>query len=115
MAILSRNTTVVKGAVGELMALTINVVAIIVGLIVVAFTAGGQAWKLALVICALLPCIVSANVVRTKMMQGSAGKQGKQYARANALASESVEHVRIVQSFTSEEYMNVRDIDSTDY
>lgn len=60
---LQTDASVIRGAVGDSIGVVFQYTATIVGCLVVAFIAGGSAWKLALVIFACLPLFVAAAVL----------------------------------------------------
>ena len=67
---LQTDASLIRGAVGDSIGVVFQYIATIVGCLVVAFIAGGAAWKLGLVIFACLPLFVFAAVAQRQFMMG---------------------------------------------
>ncbi|XP_058224291.1 ABC transporter B family member 10-like [Rhododendron vialii] len=60
-------------------------------------------WRIALVVMATYPLIISGHLSEKMFMKGYGGNLSKAYLKANMLASESVSNIRTVIAFSSEE------------
>ncbi|KAG5540149.1 hypothetical protein RHGRI_020397 [Rhododendron griersonianum] len=60
-------------------------------------------WRIALVVMATYPLIISGHLSEKMFMTGYGGNLSKAYLKANMLASESVSNIRTVIAFCSEE------------
>ncbi|KAA8522036.1 hypothetical protein F0562_012650 [Nyssa sinensis] len=60
-------------------------------------------WRLALVVIATYPLIISGHIGERLFMQGYGGNSSKAYLKANMFAGEAVSNIRTVAAFCSEE------------
>ncbi|KAF7139245.1 hypothetical protein RHSIM_Rhsim07G0129100 [Rhododendron simsii] len=74
------------------------------GLVVTSFVIAFMLdWRIALVVMATYPLIISGHLSEKMFMKGYGGNLSKAYLKANMLASESVSNIRTVIAFCSEE------------
>ncbi|KAL6008397.1 (ABC) transporter [Asimina triloba] len=60
-------------------------------------------WRIALVVLATYPLIVSGHISEKLFMKGYGGNLNKSYLKANMLAGEAVSNIRTIAAFCSEE------------
>lgn len=98
---LTTEVSVIQGAIGEKIAMTIMNLGQALAGIVVAFIYG---WKMTLVLLALMPLLVLGSGIQMAMVAQGAKSSASAFARATSMANEVVSSFRTVVSFVREKY-----------
>ncbi|KAI8546875.1 hypothetical protein RHMOL_Rhmol07G0153400 [Rhododendron molle] len=97
---LEGDATLLRNVVVDCSAVLIQNLGLIVTSFIIAFILN---WRLALVVMAMYPLIISGHLSEKMFMKGYGGNLSKAYLKANMLASESVSNIRTVAAFCCEE------------
>ncbi|KAE9459295.1 hypothetical protein C3L33_08793, partial [Rhododendron williamsianum] len=97
---LEGDATLLRNVVVDRSTVLIQNLGLIVTSFIIAFILN---WRLALVVMAMYPLIISGHLSEKMFMKGYGGNLSKAYLKANMLASESVSNIRTVAAFCSEE------------
>jgi ATP-binding cassette, subfamily B (MDR/TAP), member 1 len=96
---LSADALAVKGQFGDTMGLiTQNMVTLIAGYAI----AGVYSWRMMLVVTAVMPVLIAAVVIQSKLIISFLSGERETYATANATASEAFVSIRTVAAFGME-------------
>ncbi|KAG7669217.1 hypothetical protein Ndes2526B_g05515 [Nannochloris sp. 'desiccata'] len=96
---LSADALAVKGQFGDTMGLiTQNMVTLIAGYAI----AGVYSWRMMLVVTAVMPILIAAVVIQSKLIIAFLSGERETYATANATASEAFASIRTVAAFGME-------------
>jgi len=96
---MAADTVTFEGAIGIKLTMVIQAAATFLAGIIIAFV---QGWRMALVILCFVPVFTVLGTFAGKMLGGSAKDGGDAYARAGAIANESLSALRTIASFGSE-------------
>jgi ABC-type multidrug transport system fused ATPase/permease subunit len=97
---LAADTALVSGVLGPQMGSAFQSVTTLAVGMVIAFTAS---WRLALVVLGFMPLLVASASVQNKIFMGMSGAVQESTAKANHLASESIQGIRTVRAFGIED------------
>lgn len=93
---LASDTVLVRGAVGDQIAVILQNLVTIIAAYIIAFTA---AWSMTLLVTATLPLLAVANYFQTKFMTGFSNEADTLYNDANQTASEAMGSIRTIAAF----------------
>ncbi|KAJ1917098.1 hypothetical protein H4219_003401 [Mycoemilia scoparia] len=97
---ISGDIGLLKEGIGERVGFVLQLAATFISGIGIAFT---NAWKVSLVICAVLPLVIGSAAVMSILLSRWAAKGQDQYAGAGAIATEVLSNIKTVMSFNSQE------------
>ncbi|KAH9325334.1 hypothetical protein KI387_005512, partial [Taxus chinensis] len=96
---LASDATNVRSAIGDRISMIVQNSALILVACAIGFA---LQWRLALVLIAVFPVVVAANLLEKMFMKGFGGDLEGNHAKASMIAGEAVGNVRTVQAFNSE-------------
>ncbi|KAG9442673.1 hypothetical protein H6P81_018527 [Aristolochia fimbriata] len=96
---LAANATVVRSALADRLSTIIQNLSLVVTAFLIAFF---LSWKLAAVVIATFPLLISASIAEQLSIKGFGGDYTQSYARATAIAREAITNIRTVASFNAE-------------
>ena len=97
---LSKNASEINGLAGATLGTILQILATIIGGIIVALIVG---WKLTLVILVSIPVLMTAGYYRFKMLAGFKARTLKSHEKSAQIACEGTANIRTVVSLTREE------------
>ncbi|KAI4314502.1 hypothetical protein L6164_027405 [Bauhinia variegata] len=97
---LESDATLLRTVVVDRSSILLQNVGMVVASFVIAFMLN---WRLALVVIATYPLVISGHISEKLFMQGFGGNLSKAYLKANMIAGEAVSNIRTVAAFCSEE------------
>ncbi|KAJ0976482.1 hypothetical protein J5N97_018447 [Dioscorea zingiberensis] len=96
----AENSTMVRGLVGDALALAVQNMATIVAALVIAFIAS---WELSLIVLTLIPLMALSGWLQMKFLQGFSADAKVMYAEASQVANDAIGSIRTVASFSAED------------
>ena len=93
---LASDTVLVRGAVGDQIAVILQNLVTIIAAFIIAFTAS---WSMTLLVIATLPLLAVANYFQTKFMTGFTSDADTLYNDANQTAAEAMGSIRTIAAF----------------
>ncbi|PKA59622.1 ABC transporter B family member 13 [Apostasia shenzhenica] len=100
---LAADATLVRSAVADRMSTIIQNISLIVIAFVIAFV---LSWRMAAVVLATFPLLISASMAEQLFLKGFGGDYALAYARATSVAREAITNIRTVAAFSAEEQVS---------
>ncbi|KAA8522033.1 hypothetical protein F0562_012653 [Nyssa sinensis] len=97
---LESDVTLLRSVVVDRASILLQNAGLVVTSFIIAFILN---WRLALLVMAIYPLIISGHLSERLFMQGYGGNLSKAYLKANMFAGEAVSNIRTVAAFCSEE------------
>ncbi|OWM87702.1 hypothetical protein CDL15_Pgr027306 [Punica granatum] len=96
---LSTDASIMRGIVGDALAIIVQNIATITAGLLIAFTAN---WKLALVVLSVSPFMLVQGYIQAKFLKGFSADAKAKYEEASQVANDAVGSIRTVASFCAE-------------
>ncbi|XWS14444.1 hypothetical protein CRYUN_Cryun35bG0009900 [Craigia yunnanensis] len=102
---LAADATLVRSALADRLSTIVQNIALTVTAFVIAFT---LSWRIASVIIASFPLLISASITEQLFLKGFGGNYSHTYSRAIAVAREAIVNIRTVAAFGVEDRISIQ-------
>ncbi|XP_073289993.1 ABC transporter B family member 13-like isoform X1 [Primulina huaijiensis] len=102
---LATDATLVRIAIADRISTAVQNMALAVTAFVIAFI---LSWRIAIVVVAVFPILIGANIAEQLFLKGFGGDYAKAYYRATEVAREAIANIRTVAAFGAEDRMTAK-------